>query len=59
MEPEFDFETQGFYNGCVFPTGNAVVDGTLYVYYGAADKNICVATCDFDELLDYLTVICK
>ena len=59
MEPEFDFETQGFYNGCVFPTGNAVVDGTLYVYYGAADKNICVATCDFDELLDYLTVNCK
>ena len=54
MEPEFDYETQGFYNGCVFPTGNVVKDGVLYVYYGAADKFICVATCDLDELLNEL-----
>ena len=59
MEPEFDYETKGYYNGCVFPTGNAVVNGTLYVYYGAADKNICVATCDFDELINYLVTECK
>ena len=52
MEPEFDFETQGYYNGCVFPTGNCVVDGVLYVYYGAADKFVCVATADFDELCE-------
>lgn len=59
MEPEYEYESNGFYNGCVFPTGNAVVDGTLYVYYGAADKNICVATCDFNELLRYLETECK
>lgn len=59
MEPEFDYETKGYYNGCVFPTGNVVVDGTLYVYYGAADKNICVATCEFDALLTYLCTQCK
>jgi len=54
MEPEFEFETQGYYNGCVFPTGNCVVEGKLFVYYGAADKCVCVATCDFDELLNDL-----
>lgn len=59
MEPEFDYETQGFYNGCVFPTGNVVVGDTLYVYYGAADKNICVATCSFGELLCYLSEKCR
>lgn len=51
MEPEFDFETKGLYNGCVFPTGNVVKDDILYVYYGAADKFVCVATCKFSELL--------
>lgn len=51
MEPDLDYEAKGFYNGCVFPTGNVVKDGQLYVYYGAADKFVCVATCDFEELL--------
>lgn len=52
MEPEYDFETQGYYNGCVFPTGNCIKDGTLYVYYGSADKYVCVATANFDELVE-------
>ncbi len=52
MEPEFEFETAGYYNGCVFPTGNCVKDGVLYVYYGAADKYVCVATADFAVLCD-------
>jgi len=51
MEPDLDYEKTGFYNGCVFPTGNVVKDGVLYVYYGAADKYVCVATADFEELL--------
>ena len=57
LEPEYDFEKIGIYSkggGCVFPTGNCIVDGTLYVYYGAADKNIGVATCNVNELLDFL-----
>ncbi len=52
MEPEFDYETKGLYNGCVFPTGNVVKDDILYVYYGAADKFVCVATCNFTELIN-------
>ncbi|HIZ20128.1 MAG TPA: glycosidase [Firmicutes bacterium] len=54
MEPEFDYETSGYYNGCVFPTGNAVKGDTLYVYYGAADKFVCAATCRLSELLDFI-----
>lgn len=52
MEPEFDYEIKGLYNGCVFPTGNVVKDGILYVYYGAADKYVCVATCNFTDLIN-------
>lgn len=54
LEPELPYELEGFYNGCVFPTGNVVVDGTLYVYYGAADKYVGVATCALEDLLKYL-----
>ena len=54
LEPETEFETKGSYNGCVFPTGNVIVDGTLFVYYGAADKYVCTATCQVDELINYL-----
>ena len=52
--PELPYELEGFYNGCVLPTGNVVVDGTLYVYYGAADKHVGVATCALEDLLKYL-----
>ncbi|UII20689.1 hypothetical protein [Fulvivirga ligni] len=54
MEPEHDYEIEGFYKGCVFPTGNMIIDNTLYVYYGAADKYIGLATYDVNELLDAL-----
>lgn len=54
LEPEYDYEIHGLYNGCVFPTGNVVVNGMLYVYYGAADMNIGLATCPLNDLLDYL-----
>jgi predicted GH43/DUF377 family glycosyl hydrolase len=54
MEPEHDYETEGFYNGCVFPTGNMILDDKLYVYYGAADKYVGLATCSVSELLKML-----
>lgn len=58
LEPECPYETEGLYACCVFPTGNVVVDGTLYVYYGSADKYIGLATCRLDDLLDHLTQNC-
>lgn len=54
MEPEFDYEIDGYYKGCVFPTGNVIVGDTLYVYYGGADKFIGVATVGVEELLDFV-----
>lgn len=54
LEPEEDFELNGFYNGCVFPTGNVLVDGKLFVYYGCADRYVGVATCQLDEILQHL-----
>ena len=55
MEPEEDFEWNGLYpHGVVFPTANVVVDDLLYVYYGAADQRIGVATADFAALVEHV-----
>jgi len=54
MEPEFPYETDGYYTGCVFPTGNVILDDTLYVYYGGADRYVCQATCKVSELIETL-----
>lgn len=54
MEPEHDYEIDGFYKGCVFPTGNMIIEDTLYVYYGAADRFVGLATCNINELLNLL-----
>ncbi len=54
MEPSEEYETAGYYNGCVFPTANVVKDGTIYIYYGAADHYIGLATCKEEDLLEVL-----
>ncbi len=59
MEPDAEFELNGLYSGCVFPTGTVVKNGTLFIYYGCADMYIGLATCDFKELIDYLFSCCK
>ena len=54
MQPEEDYELEGYYRGCCFPGGKFIKDDTLFVYYGGADKYCCLATCPVGELLDYL-----
>ena len=54
MQAETDYETQGYYPGVCFPCGAVVVEGTLLVYYGGADKYCAVATCDFEAMLRHL-----
>lgn len=54
LEPEAPYELDGPYVGCVFPCGKVVINGTLFVYYGAADRFVAVATCRLDELLSHL-----
>jgi predicted GH43/DUF377 family glycosyl hydrolase len=54
MQSEAEYETEGYYRGCVFPCGKIIIGDTLFVYYGAADKYVCLATCQVEELLNYL-----
>lgn len=54
MEPDQAYETNGLYPGCVFPTGNVIIEDELFVYYGAGDKFCCLAVCSVQELLDYV-----
>lgn len=43
FKPEFVWEKQGELNNMVFPTGTALFDNTLNIYYGAAGERIAVA----------------
>lgn len=54
MEPEKDYEIEGYYRGAIFPCGAAVAKGTLFVYYGGGDKYCALATCDFGEMIKHL-----
>ena len=52
MQPEELYETQGFFSKVIFTNGMAEKNGSLYLYYGAADKYICGAKLTTQELLD-------
>jgi predicted GH43/DUF377 family glycosyl hydrolase len=52
LVPQEAYEKYGKVPNIVFPTGAMVKDGTLYLYYGAADTTCAVATCKLDTLLD-------
>ena len=52
--PEFKYELDGVVNNVVFPTGTALFDDTLFIYYGAADKCIACASLSLQELLNEL-----
>ena len=54
LEPTTDYEKSGLYQGCVFPTGAVVKDGTIYVYYGCADKYVSLVTEKMENVLNYL-----
>ncbi|MFA5292744.1 MAG: glycosidase [Phycisphaerae bacterium] len=54
IEPQEDYELDGYYKGCIFPCGTVVLDDQLFVYYGGADKYVALATCCFSELLEHL-----
>ncbi|HBB49645.1 TPA: hypothetical protein DEQ22_01400 [Candidatus Nomurabacteria bacterium] len=55
FEPEEPYETTGIINNVVFPCGMVEKDGLLYIYYGAADTVVGVATIELDTLLRALT----
>ncbi len=55
LEPKEWYEKEGLVNNVVFSCGQAVIDNTLFIYYGGADKYTAVATVDLDDLLSELT----
>ncbi len=51
LEPTDKYENEGYKAGVAYPCGAALIKDILYVYYGGADKFLCVASKDLDELL--------
>lgn len=54
LEPELPFEREGDVDNVVFPEGAVVVDGTLHVYYGAADRVVGHAAAALSDVLALL-----
>ncbi len=54
LGPREDYEFRGDVPGVTFPTGVILAGDTLLLYYGAADKTICLATASLREILDFL-----
>lgn len=51
FKPELDWELEGEVNNVVFPTGTALFDDKLYIYYGAADSCIAAASLSLSKLI--------
>lgn len=54
LEPETEYEKYGDVNMVVFPEGLVQFDDILWVYYGAADKVIGLATGKISDIIDEL-----
>ena len=54
FKPEYKWELKGEVNNVCFPTGAAVFEDTLYIYYGAADERIACASIVLSDLLNEL-----
>lgn len=54
FSPTEDYETRGHVNWVVFPTGTSIFKNRLYIYYGAADSRVAVASVSLSELLNEL-----
>jgi predicted GH43/DUF377 family glycosyl hydrolase len=59
FSPEHDYELTGEVNNVCFPTGTALFDDTLYIYYGAADEQIACASVSLSALLEELMLNLK
>jgi predicted GH43/DUF377 family glycosyl hydrolase len=51
LVPSEAYETEGFFPNVVFSNGVVERDGTLFIYYGAADESSCVAVTTVADLL--------
>lgn len=53
LSPDTHYENHGK-PGVVYACGATIHDGQLYIYYGGADKVVCVATASLEGFLDAL-----
>lgn len=49
--PDQTWEIEGYVNNVCFPTGTITKDNVLYIYYGAADECIAVASLVLSDLI--------
>jgi len=54
LEPEADYECEGFFGGVVFTNGHVVDGSRIMVYYGAADSCVCGVQYGLESLLQSL-----
>ncbi len=54
LEPDEDYENEGFKSGVVYSCGAVVANGELYVYYGGADTVVAVAEANLEQFLQQL-----
>lgn len=55
FQAEAPYELSGYVPSVVFPTGALVRGDELWMYYGAADSYVCLATARLDDVLAVLT----
>lgn len=54
ISPEKDYELRGHVSEVTFPSGTTVFNDKLYMYYGAADSHIAVASIGINSLVKEL-----
>jgi predicted GH43/DUF377 family glycosyl hydrolase len=54
FEPGVEYERFGDVDKVVFPCGWVEQDGSVRIYYGAADSTVALATANVSDLLDWL-----
>ena len=57
LEPEADYEVEGFFGNVVFSCGVLVEGDVVKMYYGVADTSMACAELSLQEILDSLTYI--
>ncbi len=55
LEPQTDYEIEGFFGNVVFTCGLLCEDDKLKIYYGVADTAICYAELPLEEVIESLT----
>lgn len=53
LEPDMPYENEWKY-GIAYPSGAAILDGVLHVYYGGGDRHVCVATAPLRSFVENL-----